>query len=74
LEDLGLTDSAWRYDLNETASDFELYRTHSHWVSSFNAFLYASDGTPRSRWDGLRTIEHGPYRYFIGAQHAEVDW
>ena len=74
LNEIGLADSPWRYDPDEAGSAFELYQTHSHWVSSFNAFLYASSGTPRSLWNDLRTIENGPYHYFIGAQHVEVDW
>ncbi|MFG0291962.1 MAG: hypothetical protein ACIAQF_04805 [Phycisphaerales bacterium JB065] len=74
LDEIGFADSPWRYDLNETAADFELYRTHSHWVSSFNAFLYASSGTPRSLWQDLRAIEYGPYHYFVGAQHVKVNW
>lgn len=74
LNEIGFVDGPWRYDADEYGTAFELYQPHSHWVSSFNAFLYASDGTPRSRWEGLRVIECGRYRYLVGAQHVKANW
>jgi hypothetical protein len=72
--DDGMSENMWYYDVDPAGDSYELYVSHSHWISSFNALLYASSGTPRPRWEGLRMIRYGTYHYYIGAQNVGKDW
>jgi hypothetical protein len=64
----------WRYRMLRSGDDYELMRTHSHWVSSFNAILYSPDHDYRPVWYRLRFRKQKGWLYVVGAQDAYMEY
>jgi hypothetical protein len=64
----------WRYVPAIGGQDYELFCTHSHWVSSFNALVYSPDGLYDADWTSLRHRSRLGWLYVIGASDLEERW
>lgn len=67
-ENLNYADDEWEYTRLEDGVDYELFRTHSHWVSSFNGLAFSPDGVYRDAWTSVDYKRRSGWMYAIGAQ------